>query len=183
MDPKKRAIFTDPVILVMLKYMENNQATTEVKRVGKFGLVGILNTLLDYILFISLTKIFGIPLSSVWVAKVVSGSVAMCNSFYLNRRWVFNSSERNIEGQAVRFLIVTLIGVFGIQTGLVQFFSSISPWPGQLGYDIASEIGITQLLPGIITREFTIKTVAFGLATLASMTWNFIMYKKVVFKS
>jgi putative flippase GtrA len=162
--------------------MAQNQTTTEVKRVGKFGLVGIINTLLDYILFIALTKIFSIPLSSVWMAKVASGSVAMCNSFYLNRRWVFNSSDRNVRSQAVRFLLVTLIGVFGIQTGLVQFFSSVFSWPGEFGYTIAHQLGIAQLAPAIITREFTIKTVAFGLATLASMTWNFVMYKKVVFK-
>jgi putative flippase GtrA len=157
-------------------------ALKEVKQVGKFGLVGIINTLIDYTIFIALTKFFSIPLERVWVAKFISGAIAMCNSFYLNRKWVFQSSSRDVSQQALRFVIVTLIGVFGIQTGLVQFFSSVVTLPGDFGYTILTSIGLIELLPGILTREFTIKTVAFGLATVASMTWNFLMYQKAVFK-
>jgi putative flippase GtrA len=157
-------------------------ANTEVKRVGKFGLVGILNTLIDYVLFIALTKIFSIPLERVWIAKFVSGAVAMTNSFYLNRKWVFSSHSPDLRSQALRFLLVTLVGVFGIQTGLVQLFSSSFPYFGELAYQIAEALGLTQLLPSLITQDLVIKTVAFGIGTLASMTWNFILYKKVVFR-
>jgi putative flippase GtrA len=34
-----------------------------------------------------------------------------------------------------------------------------------------------------VTESFTIKTVAFALATLVSLTWNFLIYKFWVFRS
>lgn len=151
-------------------------------QVGKFGLVGILNTLIDYVIFISLTKIFSIPLTHVYIAKWISGGVAMVNSFYFNRTWVFKSTSNNSNRQAAKFIVSTLVGVFGIQAGLTQFFSSVFPYFGDLGYSAAQAIGVAQLLPGIITHDYVIKTVAFGLATLASLTWNFLMYRSVVFK-
>lgn len=151
-------------------------------QVGKFGLIGILNTLIDYTIFIGLTKIFGIPLGQVYIAKLASGGVAMINSFYFNRTWVFKSGRNNSNSQAIKFLVVTLIGVFLIQTSLTQFFTTSFPYFGNLGFQIAESIGIVGLLPGIITSAFVIKTVAFGMATVASLTWNFIMYRNVVFK-
>lgn len=151
-------------------------------QVGKFGLVGILNTLIDYVLFIGITKLFSIPLSHVYVAKLFSGGVAMINSFYFNRTWVFNSKNPNSSSQAVRFLVATLIGVFLIQTSLTQFFTTSFPYFGNLGFQIASAIGLVKLLPSVITEAFVLKTVAFGLATLASLTWNFVTYRKWVFK-
>lgn len=159
---------------------KNSAASTTVQ-VEKFGLVGILNTLIDYVIFIALTKIFSIPLSQVGYAKLVSGAVAMANSFYFNRTWVFKSGGDG-KSQLVRFLISTLVAVFIIQLGLVQFFSSVFPYFGELGFNIMEAIGIVSLLPVVFTQEFVIKTVAFGLATVASMTWNFLLYKYWAFK-
>jgi hypothetical protein len=36
--------------------------------------------------------------------------------------------------------------------------------------------------PGILTEAFVIKTVAFGLATIGSLVWNFTLYKFWAFK-
>lgn len=160
----------------------SKQSTAEVKRVGKFGIIGVLNTLVDYTIFISLTKIFSIPLESVWTAKLPSGAIAMIFSFFMNRMWVFESKGKDVAKQAATFFPVTMVGVFLIQTGLVQLFSSKVPQIGQLGYDIANAVGVIGLMPNLLTEEFVIKTAAFGLATLASLTWNYLMYKYVVFK-
>src|SRR5262249_33393235 len=48
----------------------------------RFVAVGILNTGVDYTLFIGLTKVFSIPLHLVWTAKLVSGTVALSISFF-----------------------------------------------------------------------------------------------------
>lgn len=152
-------------------------------QVAKFGMVGVMNTLIDYIIYISLTRIFSIPLDRVWTAKLVSGSVAMINSFYFNRTWVFQrGASKHGSQEFVRFITATLVSVYVIQLGLVQFFSSEFQYFGLLGYDIAEALGLVALVPAIMTEAFVIKTVAFGLATLASMSWNFVLYKVWAFK-
>src|SRR3712207_3595162 len=100
--------------------MAKTRAASTVKQVEKFGLVGIMNTLIDYVIFMTLTKVFSIPLNSVWMAKLVSGSCAMINSFYFNRTWVFKNQGGDVQKQAVRFISSTLVAVFVIQLGLVQ---------------------------------------------------------------
>lgn len=152
------------------------------KQVEKFGLIGIMNTLIDYVLFISITKVFSIPLDQAWIAKIPSGAVAMVNSFYFNKTWVFKHKKGDVREQGAKFLVSTLIGVFVIQTGLVRFFTSEYTFFGEVAFEIAQSIGVTSLLPAVITYAFVIKTVAFGLATIASMTWNFVVYKYWAFR-
>lgn len=86
-------------------------------QVRRFATVGLVNTIVDYGIFITLTKLLRLPLGWVWIAKLVSGTVAITVSFYLNRRWVFRSVGGG-NAQAMRFLAVTLVGVIGIQTSL-----------------------------------------------------------------
>lgn len=152
-------------------------------QVGKFGVVGILNTLIDYVLFMALTKIFSIPLTQVWIAKAISGTAAIVNSFYLNRRWVFRAEEggRGVR-QGLRFIGATVIGVYIIQTSLTQLFSSSWPILGEESYKAIDWIGLAGLLPGVLTEAFVIKTVAFSLATAVSLSWNFLLYKYWVFR-
>jgi putative flippase GtrA len=153
-------------------------------QVGKFGLVGVLNTTIDYSLFILITHAFSIPLTEVWIAKLISGSAAIINSFYFNKTWVFkNTGGKDLKIQIFRFVSSTLVGVFVIQLSLTQFFSSIYPNLGVISFNIANSLGIVAIAPSHITQAFMIKTVAFGLATLASLTWNFILYKKWAFKA
>ena len=145
----------------------------------RFVVVGLANTLLDFVLFQALTRAFGIPLSHVWIAKAISGTVALAVSFALNRGWVFRAADgrRPAAGQAVRFVVATLIGVYVIQTGLTQLFSSVVTLPGELVADLVEAIGLDDLM----SEAFVIKTVAFVLATTASMCWNFAAYKWWVF--
>lgn len=152
-------------------------------QVARFASVGVMNTLIDYIVFIGLTKLFSIPLDGVWMAKLVSGSLAMANSFYFNRTWVFRKgNSKHGAQQFARFIISTLVAVYIIQLGLVQFFSSEFQLFGKIAYSILDAIGLVSIIPVILTEPFVIKTVAFGLATAASMTWNFLLYKLWAFK-
>jgi hypothetical protein len=41
----------------------------------RFAVVGVVNTLVDDVLFVGLTKILQLRLDLVWIAKVVSGTV------------------------------------------------------------------------------------------------------------
>jgi putative flippase GtrA len=152
-------------------------------QVAKFGAVGILNTLVDYVIYIGLTKVFSIPLERVWVAKLISGTVAIINSYYFKRTWVFNRSDtKNSSQQLFRFIVSTVIAVYVIQLGLVQVFTTVLPQFGQFAYSVLQSLGLTEIFNHVLTEAFVIKTVAFGLATAASMTWNFVLYKLWAFK-
>ena len=131
----------------------------------------------------SLTRIFSVPLGRVWMAKLISGGVAMAVSFLLNRGWVFAARPARRSGQIARFLITTISASWGVQLALTQFFSSVWPVPGLLGYALLSRLGVAAIAPGILTEAAAIKTVAFGLATSASMAWNFALYRTWVFRS
>jgi putative flippase GtrA len=131
----------------------------------------------------SLTRIFSIPLGRVWIAKLVSGGVAMAVSFLLNRSWVFASRHAGRSGQVARFLVTTISASWGIQLALTQFFSSAWPVPGLLVYALLDRVGLASMAPGILTEAAAIKTVAFGLATSASMAWNFVLYRTWVFRA
>jgi len=147
-----------------------------VGQVARFGLVGVLNTLIDYVVFITLTIVFSIPLSRAWVAKYTSSAVALAISFALNRRFVFRSRQDAVAGQAFRFVTATLIGVFVIQNLLTQFFASVFPYPGTGVHRLLEAVGLAP------PEKFTIETVAFALGTVASLIWNFVAYKYWAFR-
>lgn len=150
-------------------------------RMRRFAAVGVVNTILDYVLFIGLTKIFSLPLDLVWVAKAVSGTVAIANSFYLNRRWVFRAGGARLR-QAARFVAATVIGVYVIQTSLTQLFATSYPGVGRALYDLVGATGFADAFPNVLTEALAIKTAAFVIATSASMTFNFAAYRFWVFR-
>ena len=141
----------------------------------------MVNTGTDYVVFMLLTKIFSVPLERIWMGKLLSGGLAMTVSFLLNRGWVFTARQAQPSGQMARFLITTVSASWGIQLGLTQFFSSVWPAPGLEAFAVLSRLGIPPIAPGIVTEPAAIKTAAFGLATMASMAWNFILYRTWVF--
>lgn len=111
---------------------------------------------------------------------MISGTVAISISFYLNRRWVFRASGAP-AGQAARFVTTTVVGVYGIQTPLTHVFSSIVPEPGMAVYDVLARTGLTDTLGSVLTEAFVIKSVAFVLATLPTIFFNFLLYMHWVF--
>ena len=64
----------------------------------RWGLVGITTTLVDYILFISL---YG-PISSVFLAILISATVATFINYLTHHRWTFKS-EQNHSRSSVRY--------------------------------------------------------------------------------
>lgn len=149
------------------------QGRTEVKRVGKFGAVGIANTLIDFGLYNLLTSL---GLSYV-AANLPSTTVAMTFSYLANQRLVFKSQRRSLA-QAALFFIVTAFGLWVIQNGIIHFLTEVWTGPLDLAVDIVRAVGLGE----VFSAEFVIKNGAKVTATLASLIWNYLWYKKVVFK-
>ena len=129
-------------------------------QVAKFGLVGILNTSIDFGILnflmaaTSVTRGIGIiPINAVAVVA------AVVNSFYWNKDWVFGQKQ---GASFLTFSVVTLIGL-GINTAIVFLLTTF--------------IG-----PIIVDSQALWANLAKVLATIFSMVWNFLGYKLIVFK-
>ncbi|HVZ12459.1 MAG TPA: GtrA family protein [Patescibacteria group bacterium] len=157
--------------------------TKVVNQGGKFALVGLSNAIIDFTIYTVLSNLLPIPLDRVFLVKYLSGSIAMCNSFYWNRKWTFKSKAK-ISRSGPRFLVATLISVWGIQPGVVYLFTATG-WGRAFGtfwFDIGRTIGIVGLLPHTLTLALVIKTVAFGMSVLTIFFWDFFLYKFWAFK-
>jgi len=134
--------------------------------IAKFGVVGILNTLIDFgvlNLLSYLTKVFGglalIPLN------VISFSVAVVNSYLWNKHWTFKTGGLSQKGKEFAgFVAVSVIGAF-LNTATVYLLTTLVFFDGLI---FSSELRLN---------------LAKLAATLVSLTWNFVGYKFFVFKS
>ena len=88
-------------------------------RVVRFGLVGVLNTAVDFLLYLALAGFL-----PVLAANFLSTSCGMVTSFVLNRGFTFRSSGP-LNRQILLFLLVTGTGLWVIQPlvlfGLASF--------------------------------------------------------------
>ncbi len=124
----------------------------------RFIAVGGINTLLDFgILF--LLKSLGLPAIS---ANIVSTSAAFCFSFFANKKYTFKTNSTNIKREIVLFFVITLFGLWVLQTIVINI--------------------ISYLLSGLHIPDATVLFIAKLCATIVSLTWNYIMYSRVVFR-
>ena len=89
------------------------------KKFIKFGITGVMNTLVDFVVYSLLT--FGLSVN-LYLAQVVGYSCGMVNSYVVNRRWTFRTKERFFSGEALRFVLLNL-AMLGLSVLLLAFFS------------------------------------------------------------
>jgi putative flippase GtrA len=145
----------------------------DIKRVGKFGLVGIFNTLIDFFFFNVLSGPAGLGLIQ---ANIISTTIAMMFSFITNKKLVFKKHDGSAIKQALMFYAVTAFGLYVLQTGTIHLLTEVWTWPVQTAVSFANAVGFTG------HDQFVIKNFAKVCGTVLSLSWNYIMYKKVVFK-
>ena len=118
----------------------------------KFGAVGILNTAIDLGLYFVLTRWLGLGGLPV-VAKSISYTAGILNSFLWNKFWTFQSRAGTMK-TLLPFILTALVGL-GINAGTLQVCLK------------------TLHLPELV---------ALGAATLITLFWNFVISKFVIFK-
>ena len=77
----------------------------ELKRIVKFGITGVGNTLVDMAVG-ALLLFLGV---NVYASKCVGYSAGMLNSYLINRKWTFQTKDRFFSLQMVRFIATNLI--------------------------------------------------------------------------
>ncbi len=125
----------------------------------RFTIVGSINTVIDFSILFTLTTLFNVPKE---LANFISTFVAFLFSFFANKKYTFKSTSKNLKRQFLLFTVVTLFGLWVIQTIII---AAITPVFTNLGVNKPVDLLISKLI-----------------ATVASLIWNYTLYSKVVFK-
>ena len=144
------------------------------KQVGKFGAAGLLNTFIDFFIFNFCSKFLKLALLP---SNTISTTIAMVVSFLVNRNVVFKDGDHSRVRQAVTFYAVTAFGLYVIQNGIIHVFAVTWTQPLMAVIHVLRNLGIS-----LFSDAFYVNNGAKAIGTVASLTWNFIMYKRIVFK-
>lgn len=123
------------------------------KSIIKFGIVGCINTAVDFITFTLLLSALGMDKL---VCQVGGYSMGIINSFVLNKLWTFNDKKEktNTAAQFVKFVIINLISL-GI-----------------------SLVGLNILSNKLYINVYVSKVIV----TLFLQVFNYVVYKVFIFK-
>jgi putative flippase GtrA len=124
----------------------------------RFAIVGGANTALDFgilfvLVFLGMDKI---------AANFVSTGIAFIFSFFVNKSFTFKSKGGNVKKQFALFLLITIIALWVIQPIIIAL--------------------ITNLLSATAIPDSVALLIAKLIATVASLVWNYVFYKRFVFK-
>ena len=118
----------------------------------KFVLVGLLNTIIDAVIYVVLTRWLGLGGRQA-LAKAISYGAGVINSYAWNRTWTFKSDAKILVTLAP-FVLTGLAGA-AISSACMHF--------------ALESLGLPE-------------AIAFGLATAATFVWNFVINKFIVFR-
>ncbi len=135
----------------------------------RFATVGIAATALDFLVLFALVKM-GYPQIP---SNYVSTSFAMVFSFFTNKSFTFRAGKMS-KRHVVYFIIITIIGLWVIQPIIIAGVDKV------LGTWFTNSQIILWVSRWIKTK-YIVLFFAKGLATAASLTWNYLMYRKFVF--
>jgi len=132
-------------------------------QVAKFSATGVLNTLLDIGVLNLLMYMFAITAGVGYsIFKGISFIIANINSYFWNKYWTFGANNLANTKEFGQFFAVSFIG-FLINTGAASLIVNyIKPFAG-ISAPLWANAGAI-------------------VATLASLVWNFLGYKFIVFK-
>lgn len=132
----------------------------------KFGLIGILNTLVDIAVFYVLNTVFGIYYI---VANVISFSCGVINSYFFNSRWTFKTENNNSKKQFFLFVLVNTIAL--LTTTLSMFLLK--------NYVFTSDLTLPLFGWNIVLTRDTMSKL---ISVIVTISTSFIGNKLLVFK-
>lgn len=112
--------------------------TFDLRKFIKFGLIGVLNTLVDFLVSFLMDKAIGAGPTILWlgaaiavgpyISNTVAYIVANIHSFLWNKFWTFQKRER-VTAREVGRAVVTSIGYLLVSNLSVAFFMNVFHLP------------------------------------------------------
>lgn len=137
-----------------------------------FFFVGVLNTLIDFIIYTIASSVFHIPLT---LATVISGSISAITTFFTHGKITWKDREIT-KSSMLRFALWCLIMVTAIRPFIAFIAEHLTPL-----YQFIFFISSFLRLP--FSYQFVTNTGVFIIIAAVVMTINFCVYEKFVFLS
>ncbi|MCI9458585.1 MAG: GtrA family protein [Oscillospiraceae bacterium] len=77
----------------------------EIKKILKFGVTGVMNTAVDFVVYTVLVSVCGMGL---YVSQMISYCCGMLNSYVINRKWTFDTRNGFFSLELVKFVVLNL---------------------------------------------------------------------------
>lgn len=138
------------------------RGVSERRKPLRFIAVGVTNTLIDFGVLFALTAL-GMALIP---ANMISTAIALGFSFAVNRTFTFGASG-DVAAQAIKFLLVTLVGLWGLQPLALLAGMALLGENGPLGGLLGDHLAL------LVSKLA---------ATAVSMVWNYLLYDRFVFR-
>lgn len=132
-----------------------------IRQIVKFSLVGVLNTAIDFSLLNLLIQIFSWGLIP---ANTISFSLAVINSYFLNKYWTFRNHQSAHLRQFSSFILVSLIGL-GL-SNLLIYYGTQFLGTYDFGLSFSWHYNIAKAVSAVVV-----------------LTWNFFASKFFVFRN
>ena len=124
----------------------------------KFGIVGFIGMIVDYLFLFIFVKFCHFP---DLIANACSFTIAATSNYFLNRIWTFQSHDKEVGKEYLKFFLVSLIGL-GINTLVIFLFELQLPdWKANSG------VGFHFII--FIEYFYLLKLIAIAITTI----WNF----------
>jgi putative flippase GtrA len=121
----------------------------------KFCLVGAANTAVDFTIYIALTRFIPFFGAHILTANAISFTVAVSNSYVLNRRWTFRDTHSVAVIQFPKFILSNLVA-----------------------------LGINELILYALVHSAEVNDIlAKACAISISLFWNFFINKYLIFRA
>lgn len=142
-----------------------------VQQITRFGMVGLMSFAIDFLI----ANILAGPLHvNIVAASVISGTIAMINSFVFNQRFTFRTRHTDTN-RIVYFFLITAFGIYVIRPIIVHLLTSTWLWPAHLTYRVTHALHLP------LSQSFDTRNMALVVAVIIVLFYNFFSYKKFVF--
>lgn len=122
----------------------------DLSRFIKFGLVGLLNTIINWILFILLNSM-GVYYI---ISNIIAYSISTLNSYLWNSKWVFKYTGDNVNQTTFKFITLNIIGLV-LNTIILFLLVDIIKLPKIIALIIAT--GVVMILNYFINKLWVFK--------------------------
>lgn len=140
----------------------------EFKRFVRFGIVGIIGSIVDFGFLNLFTLVFKLPFI---LSSILSFSLAVVNNFVLNRIWTFPGSRKDpILNQLIQFGLVSVVGLL-IRTPMLI-------WLEKVLVPLAEK-----WVPKLLTPTIVGHNLGLAIAIGVVMLWNYFANRFWTFKN